>query len=341
MSNYEFGGVGHAEALDRKDEYRTGVPGQGSGEVLLSCPAQDSRQRLSKVSVLNSGEESAFLAMKHQGATKALADGGRWLTAMDQGSNRVSGKLAQKSIVAGSVVIQEAGALANIVDNGLGVLHDVGVPANTRGTINYATGDIDFTWGGAATEPQLIDFNHTDFTDFVSAAQSQTFTATGSYPETFTTSIGRLAPGFVTLGDGALTFVDDGRGVMVETTAGNQASRGTVDYATGVVTLTSGSATLATGAGATTVGSRYNPFSALLSKAGGATVLSLFSAMLPELTTEVWADGIKGESKLGLWGESRSNTQTNLMSQWWHSGEDPFRVDAPFSGFPAGGESNS
>lgn len=341
MSNYEFAGVGHAEAQDRKDEHRTGVPSQGAGTVLLDAPVQTSRQRLSKVHVMNNGEQGALLRMLHQGAVKALGLGGRWLTGLSQVGNRVAGRLVHKSIVPGSVVIQEAGALANIVDSaGDGVLHDVGVPANVRGSINYVTGDIDFTWGGAATEPQLIDLNHTDYTDFTSVAQSATFTAAGAYTETFQTAIGRLVPGFVTLGDGALTFIDDGRGLMLETTGGSEAVQGTVDYATGVITLTGGSAPLNAGAGAVTIGSRYNPFASLLSKAGGCMLLDLYPSQLPELTTEVWADGIKGESRLGLWGESRSNPQTSLTTQWYHSGEDPFRVDAPFSGFPPGGHDN-
>lgn len=341
MSNYEFGGVGHAEAQDRKDEYRTGVPSQGAGTVLLDAPVQGSRQRLSKVHAINNGEQSALLRMLHQGATKALALGGRWLTGLTQAGNRVAGRLVHKSIVPGSVVIQEAGALVDIVDAaGDGVLHDVGIPANVRGSINYVTGDIDFTWGGAPTEPQLIDFNHTDYTDFASAAQSLVATAAGAYTEIFQTTIGRLVPGFVTLTDGALTFIDDGRGLMLQTNGGVEAVQGTVDYATGVITLTGGSAALSGVADAITIGSRYNPFASLLARAGGCMLLDLYPSQLPELTTEVWADGIKGESRLGLWGESRATPQTNLTTQWYHAGEDPFRVEAPFSGFPPGGHDN-
>lgn len=337
MSNYIFAGIGYAEAADRKDEYRTGVPAVGDGQVLLEAPAPGARQILSGLKAGNTGEHPAHLRLRHQGAVKAVA--GEILTGMAVGANRYTGTLAHKAVVPGTVVISEAGALANIVDDGSGVLHDVGVPANVRGSINYTTGVVDWTWGGVATEPVLINYSHTDATDFASAAQAQTATALGAYPETFQTGVGRVNPGSVTLTDGALTFVDDGKGHMIETTGGISVVVGTIDYATGLITLTSGSAPLSAVPGAIAIGYVYNPFAAVLAAGGGASLFSQ-NAQLPELFAEPWADGLRGEARVVLWGEGTTAHGTDIVTMWFHASEDPFRVEAPYSGFPPGGHDN-
>lgn len=338
MSNYEFAGIGHAEAQDRMDEYRTGVASLGDGQALLVAPAPTARQFVSKLSAHNAGGEAAHLRLRHQGATKAAA--GEILSSMSVGGNRYTGRLANRSLVPGSLVISEAGALLDIVDDGNGVLHDLGIPANVRGTVNYTTGVIDVTFGAATTDPVTAAYSHTDATDFASAAQGQTFTAAAAYPETFKTGIGRVNPGTVTLTDGALTFVDDGKGNMIETTGGIATVVGTVDYATGLITLTSGSAPLSGVADAVAVGYVYNPFAGLLAKGAGQSMFDMYNSQIPELTNEPWADGLKGETSLVLWGEARSPLQTNLITRWYHAGSDPIRVEAPFSGFPPGGNDN-
>jgi hypothetical protein len=338
MSNYEFAGIAHAEAQDRHDEYRTGVPSLGGGQVLLDAPAPTSRAFISKVHAFNSGEHAALLRLRHQGTVKSVA--AEILSAFAAGGNRYAGSLQNRAIVPGTIVITEAGAPVDIVDDGAGVLHDIGIPANTRGTVNYATGVVDFTWGAAATDPVTVAYDHTDAADFASAAQAETFTAAAAYPETFQTGIGRVNPGSVTLGDGALTFVDDGKGNMIETTGGVADVQGTVDYGTGVITLVGGTAPLNGAANAVTIGYTYNPFASLLAAGGGQALADLYNSQIPELTNAPWAAGINGESRLQLWGESRATGGTNLITKWYHASEDPLRVEAPFSGFPPGGNDN-
>lgn len=338
MSNYTFdGGIGHVEAQERHDEYRTGVAIQGDGQTLLDAPISDARKWMTKLHAHNTGREAAHLRLRHQGQVKAVAS--EHIAALAAGGNRYVGRLQHRSVVPSSVVISNAGAPVDIVDDGNGVLHDTGIPANVRGSINYSTGAIDFTYGAAPTDPVFAAYSHTDATDFESAAQSESFTAAAVYPETFQAGIGRINPGSVALDDGALTFVDDGKGNMIETGAGGPADVvGTVDYATGVVTLTSGSAPLSGVADAVTLGYRYNPFATLLAKGGGQALFDGYSSQIPELTNQPWANGLKNESRLTLWGEARS--PTSLITKWYHAGEDPIRVEAPFSGFPPGGHDN-
>lgn len=335
--NYTFAGINEVEAQDRHDEYRTGVPALGDGQTLLDAPAPDARKILSKVHLHNTGSHAALLRLQHQGATKSV--GAEILSSFDVGGNRFTGSLQFKALVPGTVVVTEGGALADIVDDGAGTLHDLGIPANVRGTVDYVNGLLDLTWGGAATAPVTVAYDHQDATDFSSAAQALTATAAGAYPETFQSTVGRVIPGSVSLTDGALTFVDDGKGNMIETTGGIATVVGTVDYGTGLVTLTSGTAPMSAVVDATTLTTSYNPFASLLQPGGQATA-DFLNSQIPELTQEPWADGLKGESRVSLWGECLTAAQTNLITKWYHASEDPFRVDAPFSGFPAGGHDN-
>ena len=335
MSNYEFAGIGHAEAADRCDEYHTGVASLGDGQSLLEAPAPTSRSFLNKVGVANTGAQAAILRLRHQGSVKTVA--AEILSAFNVAGNRFAGKLQYRALTPGSLVITEGGALADVVDDGAGVLHDIGIPANVRGSVNYTTGVIDMTWGAGATAPVTIAYTHTDAMDFASVQQSNAVVPAGSYPEALATSIGRVNPGSVSLTDGAEVFVDDGKGNMVETTGGIATVRGTIDYGTGAIALTGGSGVLAN---PVTITYTYNPFASLLNAGGTCGLFDMYNSQIPELTSEPWADGVKGESLIVLWGESRSATQTSLLTKWYHAGSDPFRVNAPFSGFPAGGHDN-
>lgn len=341
-TGYVFQGVGHVEAQNRDNSVRTGVPGLGAGAVLAHATVK----RTAAVEAHNVGEEAAHVRLRHQGATKTRTN--EYLVALAAGGNRYVGKLGQKDIVPGTVSITNGGAPATIVDVDVagdptpnGELYDTGT-ATLRGTINRVTGVIDFTYGAAPTEPVRITYQHTDYTDFASPSQS-TVTATGGVdpgvtPFVQTLGFGRVNPYSIAMADGgAQTYVDDGKGNIVETTGASADKVGTVDYARGIITLNETGTGALTGNMTTTY--TFNPFAALLAKAGGAKLLDVFS-QIPEFTAEAWADGIKGESRIGLWGESRSSTQTNLVTTWVHFGEEPYRVEAPFTGFPPGGESN-
>jgi hypothetical protein len=338
-NNYSFAGIGHVEAQDRTDEYRTGVPSLGDGQELLTAPAPGARQILSRVHAHNTGEEAAFLRLMHQGASKVVA--AELLAAFADTATHYAGSLQFKAITPGSVTITNAGAPVDIVDDGLGVLHDVGIPANTRGTVDYANGVLDWTFGGAPTQPVSVAYTHTDYTDFASATQTTSHVSggdgTGGTPELIPLTFGRVVPGTIAFTDGGGdTFVDDGKGNIVETTV-TSVVVGTVDYATGIITVLTATDAIT---GTFNVTYQFNPFASLLAAAGGQALMDLFNAQIPELTQEPWADGLKGEARVGLWGESRSNAQTNLVTMWGHASEEPFRVEAPFSGFPPGGHDN-
>jgi hypothetical protein len=332
-TGYEFNGVLHAEGQERENEHRSGVPGAGGGVALLSAPVR----RTTGVQVANVGEEDAELRLRHAGAKKTQSL--EHLTALAAGGNRYVGALARKKLVAKSVSITNAGAPLTIVDDGAGKLYDtgfIGDPTKLRGTIDYVNGIIDFTYGAAPTEPVRITYDHTDYTDFLSPSQS-TSKAAAAFPFTLQLGYGRVNPFSVAITEGTpLTFVDDGKGNIIETTGGGAVKRGTIDYATGLVTLTGASGALA---GTVTGTFTFNPFAALLRKAGSFKMLDVYS-QIPEITGEAFADGVKGESFLGLWGQTRSSKATSLVTQWRHFGEEPYRVNELFSGFPAGGEIN-
>lgn len=342
--NHLFQGIGQIEAQDRSDEYRTGVPALGSAlTLLLHAPATAPRGRLTGVQVVNSGELRAELRLRHQGQVKTVTT--EQIVAFDQGGDLYVGRLQFGAITPGSFVATEAGALADVVDNGLGVLHDIGIPANTRGTINYVTGVISLQWPGAVTQPATVAYTHTDYTDFVSPAQTSPSitppggTGTGGVAEVFSTGTGRVNPGSVSFSTngGALTFVDDGKGTIVETTGGSAAVAGTIDYATGTITVDT--ASLALTAVAFTVAFTFNPFATLLAGGAASKLLDTFGSPIPELTQQPWAAGLKDENRVGLVGactEAGANG-TDLVTQWAHFGEDPFRVETAFSGFPPGG----
>lgn len=333
--NQTFLGIGQVEAQDRFDEYRTGVPSLGNPlTVLLHAPVG----RLSGVKVVNTGDIGAQVRLQHQGAVKAVVS--EIIQALSAGGNRFVGALAHGSITPGSIVIHEAGVLADIVDDGAGVLHDIGIPANVRGSVNYTTGVVDLTWGAAATAPVTASYTHSAYTDFVSPQQAAS-KAAGVFPFTLPLGFGRVVPGSVAITDGnPLTFVDDGKGNIIETTGGGAVVRGTIDYATGIITLTAASAALAGTVAATFT---FNPFGAMVVAGAGCKLLDTHGSPIPEFTAQPFAVGIKGESRIGLVGVcSGAGAQgTDLVTQWTHFGAEPFRVELAFSGFPPGGESNA
>lgn len=326
--NYTFAGIGAAEAKTRYNEHRTGVPPLGGKAALLSAPVRFTTD----VKVMNQGEEACDVRLAHGSSTKTVT--GEALAALSGDLTTYRGKLQFGAIVPGSVTIANAGAPATLEDDGNGNLVDQGT-TTVRGTIDYLTGTVDWTYGAAATEPVTADYQHNDYVEFA-FAQSQPNTAAGAYPESFQTQFGRVVPGSVTLTDGVTTFVDDGKGNMLEGNAVN----GSIDYATGAITLTGGSAVLLTTADLTVITYSFNPFGALLVPGGSTQGMSLLSPDIPEIGSEAFADGIKGESRLALVGESRSNKSTHLLTQWGHHVEEPYRVQEEYTSFPPGGASN-
>jgi uncharacterized repeat protein (TIGR01451 family) len=135
--------------------------------------------------------------------------------------------------------------------------------------------------------------------------------------------------------------VYDGKGNIIQTDA-TIGVKGTVDYAAGVIVLTTGTAI-----GASTASSfKFNPFAAVLVAGGSAKLLDLFS-QIPELTNAAYGAGIRNETSLVLDGEgnlanspSAAAKGTNIVSQWSHYSEEPYRVQAVFSGFQPGGHDN-
>jgi|CXWL01.1.fsa_nt_gi hypothetical protein len=329
---YSFNGIGLAEAQDRVNEHRTGVPSKGLMALLQRTIGI---RRTSKVGVANTGRAAAHVRLRHQGLERTIA--AEALAALNvPATNRFVGRLQFGAITPGSIVVTEAGALADIVDDGLGKLYDigfVGVAANFRGTINYVTGALDVTFGAAFTAPVTIAYRHSDYVDFASANQIVSGPA-GALPYTLQLPFGRVVPGSVSLTDGVSTWVDDGKGNMIQANL----ARGTIDYAAGIVVLNTGPAVAAPLTAASVM--QYNPFAALVAAGGGQKLLDIFS-QIPELTNGPWAAGVDSETRLGLVGESNVLAlATDLVVQWSHYGEEPYRVDEVFSGFPPGGFSN-
>lgn len=327
--NYSFAGIGAAEAKTRENEHRAGVPPLGGKAALLSAPARFTVS----VRAMNQGSAGADVRLAHGQSTKSQA--GEHLAALGNPLTIFRGRLQFGAITPGTVSITNAGAPVTVVDDGLGNLVDTGT-TTLRGTVDYRTGVIDLTYGAAATAPVVAAYDHTDWVEFANA-QTSAPTPAGSYPETLPTGFGRVVPGSVSLTDGVEVFVDDGKGNMIETTGGIASPEGTIDYATGIITLTGGTGVLASA----TITYSFNPFGAVLAAGGGAQGFDLLSPDIPELGSEALADGLKGESNLALIGESRdANLGTNLVTWWGHHVEDPYRVKEENTAFPPGGASN-
>lgn len=330
--SYSFAGIGAAEAKPRENEYRSGVPASGSGLTpLLSAPAV----RTTGIRTMNTSEADCLIVLGHGNKEKAVT--GEYLTASRISSTVYKGKLQFGSVKPKSVSITAAaGGSTPVTDvDGDGILYDSASVA--RGTINYRTGEFSVTFGTAVTEPVVVDYTHTDWTQFESPTQTTT-KAAAAYPFTMQATFGRVVPGTVAMTDGALTFVDDGKGKMIETTGGIAVVVGTIDYATGVVVLTSGSGALA---GTVTMTFKFNPFGALLVKGGGHHGVHILSDAIPELGSEAWADGLVGESRVCLLGVSRDASKSGNIIAWFaHHLEESYRVQEEYSAFPPGGASN-
>lgn len=332
-----YNGVGFVESQDRVDEYRSGVGAKGSPSTLFLAPVK----RTSMIAAVNTGKEACVLRLKHQGAVKTVTNEN--ITAFAQGGNKYVGRLQFGAITPSSVSITNAGAPATVVDDGLGNLFDtgfIGVAAKNRGTVNYTTGDIVLQYGAGPTEPVRASYTDLAPVDFQSAAQVIT-DAGGANPHTIQLQFGRVVPGSILLDDGTHTWADDGKGNLIQTDA-TIGIKGTVDYATGTIVKTAGTAIGAVGAG---IGAgstfKYNPFAAVLNAAGSAKLFNLYS-QIPELTNAVYAAGVKGETNLALVGEGNvaSGQGTNIVTQWSHYSEEPYRVTPVSAGFPPGGHDN-
>jgi hypothetical protein len=329
--SYSFAGIGAAEAKPRENEYRSGVPYAGVGlTALLSMPAL----RTTGVRVMNQGAADALIVLGHGNKEKAVT--GELLTKAFVSTTVYRGKLQFGAVKPKSVSITAAaGGSTPLTDPaGDGVLKDTA--SVSRGTINYRTGEFNITFGTAVTEPVVAAYTHTDFSQFASPTQTKT-QAAAAVPFVMQASFGRVVPRSVSMTDGVVTVVDDGKGNMIETTGGGAVLRGTIDYATGVVTLTSISVPLV---GTVTMTFTFNPFGALLVKGGGHHGVNILSDGIPELGSEAWADGIKGESKVAIMGVSRGAGSTDIVAWVSHHLEESYRVQEEYAGFPPGGASN-
>jgi len=330
--NYLYAGVDQVEAQDRLNEHRTGVPGLGAGfGALLAAPIR----RTTCVKACNTGEHGAEIRLRHGSSTKAVT--AENLVAFG-GLTVYRGKLQYGLIVPGSVVVADPGANPDLVDSDNdGILYEVGTTV-ARGTISYVDGSLDITYGAASTAPLAIAYNHTAPTDFVSPAQT-TNQAAAAFPFTMALSFGRVNPGSVVIVDSAAppAYIDDGKGNIIETTAAAEAVQGTIDYATGIITITGGSAALA---GTVTATFTFNPFGVLLAGGGGSATTVLYPGQIPELSDEPWADGAKGEDEVWMVGVGRTAAGAHLITQWTHWGEEPYRVRQVYSAFPPGGHAN-
>ena len=328
--NYSFAGIGAAEAKDRENEHRTGVPAAGGGlTALLAAPVRQT----TGVKVMNQGGSAALVALAAGSAVRTQA--GEHLAALGNPLTIFRGKLQFGAIVPGTLLISIPGAPADVEDDGAGGLVDIGT-TTSRGTIDYLTGVLDMTLGAAATAPVTAAYSHTDWVQLANA-QISTPTVATSYPEVLALGFGRVVPGSVSLTDGGETFVDDGKGNMIETTGGIASVEGSIDYATGIITLTGGTGTLAN---PTTVNYSFNPFASLLVAGGSTQGIPLMASAIPELGAESLADGVKGQAELALLGVSRDGSSTNLLTQWSHHVDEPYRVREIYSAFPPGGATN-
>jgi len=331
--NYLFAGIDQVEAQDRTNEHRTGVPSAGAGMAsLLAAPIR----KTAGIKACNSGEFAAEVRLQHGSSLKTVT--AEWIKAFDAGALTVfRGKLQFGNITPGSVVVTDPGANPVLVDTGgTGVLFEVGTTV-ARGTIDYTDGSLAITYGAAATAPVTIAYTHTSPVDFASPAQV-TNQAAAAFPFVMPLAFGRVNPGSVSIVHGGVTtYADDGKGNILETTAANEAVQGSIDYATGIVTITGGSAALAGTVAATFA---FNPFGALLAGGGGVGTVTLYPGQIPELSDEPWADGAKGEDEVFLVGVGRTTHGAHLITQWTHWGEEPYRVRQAYSAFPPGGHSN-
>lgn len=138
------------------------------------------------------------------------------------------------AIQPGSVIITCAGSATTLADDGHGVLVGSGGPGGS-GTVNYATGDVSVTFNAAPTTgfPVVISWIYCDAYgtgDGVTKTFTHTMSLAGA-PKTLM---------YLTVSDGVESFVDDRNGNLIGSLGGS----GTVNYATGAVSVTFNTAPL-------------------------------------------------------------------------------------------------
>ena len=80
------------------------------------------------------------------------------------------------------------------------------------------------------------------------------------------------------------------------------------------------------------------PFGQLVQSGASCKLLDIYAAA--PYAAPAFGAGHQADGLIGLVGQSRSALATNLVTKWFHHGEEPYRVEDPYSGVKAGGHDN-
>lgn len=133
-----------------------------------------------------------------------------------------AGRVIQPS----SFQASSGGSTETFTDNGAGVLTGT---AGGSGTINYTTGAVSVTFSSAPTTGFVVNVKYI-LDDLFGTGDG----ATRTFTHTLSLVSGRLTAMYIQVNDAAETFIDDRNGNLI----GSQGGTGTVNYATGAVSVT-------------------------------------------------------------------------------------------------------
>ncbi len=327
MGEYSFNGVGTPPDADKNASLMLGANRKGTLQN-SKPPVVALAERVVAVN-LRAVRGSADIRTIVKVGGKVITVTGREATNDKTGANTAAGVLPNLNLVPGSITFHLSGAGNDIEDDGNGVLVDVGT-STVRGSINYETGAYSFTGSGAITN-LTVDYQHTDYISVSDGAATPEVdtTGAGTVAQTHTTSF-PIVPGTWSAADtGAQTYVDDGKGNVIQTNPAQHLKVGTIDYVNGVVTITASAAVIAVSLTHNYTKDKYNKKVA----AGGGYVNNQF---LPD-GGEAYADAVKAVPtpalggadipavKLGIFAESTSATDEGaLRANFTYRAQDTF-----------------
>ncbi len=326
MSGYNFNGVGNEPNAKKSSSQMIGALPLGSLQNAKPQLEVLAERVVSAEFRTIRGKDNVRVITRVGGKTIVVS--GLLTVADSTGANTAAGVLPNRDIVAGTVLFTHAGAGNNVEDDGDGVLQDAG-GGTVRGVINYETGVYSYTASDAKGDT-IVAYDHTDYVSVSGGAQAENSTDGAGTTDFADSTALPIVPGTLTLTDqGTLTFADDGKGNIVQTNTTPDAVVGTVNYATGAISLSG------TGNITTSIDLAYNHD--LYSKTVAAGGSHLTCQYVPD-GGDFYQDAIKSPPianqggaytpnvKLGFFAEAlAANGNNGLRVNVMSKGEDTFQ----------------
>lgn len=236
MGEYSFNGVGNEPNAKKMSSQMIGALPFGS--LQNAKPQLDVLAERVVAAEFRTvkGDDNVRVITRVGGKTTSVS--GLPTVADSTGANTAAGVLPNRSITPGTVLFTHGGAGSNVEDDGEGVLQDEG-GGTARGTIDYESGEYSYEASGAKGET-TVAYDHTDYISVSGGSQSENSTDGAGSPNFSDSTAYPIVPGTLVMDDQGTpsqTFVDDGKGNVIQTNAAD-AVVGTVNYGTGAISFT-------------------------------------------------------------------------------------------------------